>query len=147
MIPEPNQYIIAVLRNGSKLDGNVVSWTNRTAVLQSQTSNIITVIQNTTVDVIYYQIVKTKQAYEEAKVKPLKTPDDIKELAELKQELTLIEKEELARKFSEHATTGTATLTNYGLPNIKSPPQHIRPEIPRPNKQFGEGLQGMFRKK
>ena len=148
MIPQPNQYVILVLRDSHiRLDGNVVSWNNE-IVLKSKTNSITTVAY--TSDVLYYQVIETETKYEEVKAKPIKGPEEIVELAKLKAELNLLEREEISRKFSTHEISGSPRLSNYELPNftnITIPVKHPAKEVRREHTSADESLQGLFRKK
>lgn len=148
MIPQPNQYVILVLYNGVRLDGNVVEWADR-IVLTSKTNSITTVVPDTT-DVLYYQVIETEAKYETIKAKPLKGPEEIQELAKLKNELTMIEKEQIANKFRTHEISGNLRLNHYELPNlsaIKIPAQHSTKEVRREHSSVSSSLQGLFGKK
>jgi hypothetical protein len=152
MIPQPNQYVILVLRDsGIRLDGCVVEWDEAQITLVSKSKSITTVIPNID-DVLYYQIIEVEMQYEAAKTKPIKTPEDIKAIADLRIEMNNIEKEELARKFSTHEISGNPKLSHYALPNlanIKIPgtPQHTTAQVRRSHTSFDKGLQGVFGKK
>lgn len=154
MIPQENQNIIIFLKNGIagtiRLEGIVISWSNKEAVLKSIAETTTIVIQNTSEDILYYKILNTKKEFEELKVKPNKKPDDIKKIAELKVEMNEAEKDILLSKARSHEPTGQKEI-KYGLfgTNITLPVaiKHPREETPRPNTGIGQELSGMFRKK
>ena len=148
MIPQINQYVILVLRDsGVRLDGTVIEWNDK-IVLQSATS--ITIVIPNIADVLYYQIISSNDKYEEIKAKPIKGPEDIQELAKLKSELNLLERQEIARKFSTHEISGNAKLTTYELPIFAKIPvakHDTGTKTPKSDTKFDTGLQGLFQQK
>ena len=100
--------------------------------------------------VLYYQIISSNDKYEEIKAKPIKGPEDIQELAKLKSELNLLERQEIARKFSTHEISGNAKLTTYELPIFAKIPvakHDTGTKTPKSDTKFDTGLQGLFQQK
>lgn len=148
MIPQPQQHIIIFLRNGITLEGDVVSWSDGKSAIISNQGTTTTVIQKTLEDVLFYKLTNYKQEYEEIKEKPIKNEEDIKKLAELKNEMNEMEKAELREKLSSHQPSG-AGPTNYELPSIfksRSSFNNPRKESSGTNPGLDTELQNLFSK-
>jgi len=148
MIPLPDQFVIAFLRANIQLEGVVVSWSNDQSVLQSQSGGSTIVIQKTLEDVLFYKIVNAKDKYSELIEKPNKQEDDIKQIAELKNEINELDRSALREKLSTHVP-GEMRKTNYGIPSfinkVKGTVERPGTENTRTNTQLGTELQGLFR--
>lgn len=148
MIPQPGNIIICFFRNGIKLDGTVISWSDQKSVLKSLVGSSTIVIQKTLDDIIYYKFNDAKNEYEILKDKPHKNEDDIKAIAQLKIELNDLERSEIKEKLTTH-NIGDIKQTNYGIPNIKVPisQQHPGAQSSRENSGIATELQNLFAKK
>src|ERR1700735_961813 len=102
MIPQPNQLITIVFRNGVQISGTVLHWSETKSSIKSSTGTAIIVIQNTTADILYYKYSNATSDFEEIKSKTIKTQEDIKTLAALKNELNEVERETLREKLNHH---------------------------------------------
>lgn len=130
MIPQENQNIVVLFRNGLSIEGTVISWSNKKSVIELSGKKDLFIIQKTKNDVFAVKIINTdkqeiapiqksnpepKIKYEEIKAAPAKTYDDIKNLAELKKELNILEKQEIQERLSSHEMS-EPKLTTYVLP-------------------------------
>jgi sRNA-binding regulator protein Hfq len=147
MNPQTNQSIIVFFRNGVRIDGKVLSWSDQKSVIKSSDATTI-VIQKTLEDVMFYKITNAKTTYEKLAELPVKSRDDIEDIAALKIELNELEREEIAEKLNTHAADGIRVV-NYELPKyipVKSTIQCPRKETPRKNPGIGSELQDLFSK-
>jgi hypothetical protein len=128
------------------MDGIVVHWTDQKSTIQFGSTTRI--IHKTLEDVLFVDIIENEKKQEEIKIKPTKSATDISDLAQLKQELINIERQEYAIRATNHIPTITRP-GQYGLPRfatIKNPLQHSREETPRENPGFGSALRKVFNK-
>lgn len=150
MIPQPGNIVVVFFRNGVQLEGEVISWSEDMSVLKSPTGAATIVIQKTLDDIMFYKFSNAKTEYEKLKEKPRKEEDDIKAIAQLKNELNDLERAEVKEKLSNHTADGMRE-TNYGLPiintKIKSPIERAGEKAPRKDSGIGTGLQGLFTKR
>lgn len=150
MNPKQGEYVIVYLRNGLRLEGNIVEWTDGKSVLKSTAETATIIIQKTIEDVLFVKITNFRSDYEELKEKPIKEEDDIKRLAELKNELNDMDRADLRERMSSHRADGMREVS-YGLPwsNVKIPGAIKRPgeETPRADTKLGSELQGLFPEK
>jgi hypothetical protein len=149
MKPQPNQIMTicfkAIL---TPLEGEMVSWEDDELVLKTLTGTSHIVIPDATDKILFYRITSAKIEYEEIKEKPIKTQEDVKNIAEMKKEINQIEKEEIRERLNIHIPTNIRE-THYGFANykVKSTPQHTREETPRKDTSISSELQDLFRKK
>jgi len=150
MNPEAGQYVVVFFRNGPRVEGIVVSWSDHKSVIKSETGTSTIVIQKTLEDVLFIKIGNAKTEYEKLRDKPNKEEDDIKAIAALKNELNDLERAETRERLTSHKADGMRE-TNYGLPlsniTIKGTVERSRAEAPRESSKFGSGLQDLFAKK
>src|ERR1700722_84519 len=150
MTPDNGQNIVLYLRNGVQLEGVVVSWTDDKSVLQSPQGTSLIVIQKTLDDVMFFKITDARKDFQKLIEKPEKQEDDIKKIAELKNEINELDRVELRDKLSSHSADGMREI-QYGLPgtNIKIKGAIKRPgdKIAGTNSTFGAELQDLFPKK
>jgi hypothetical protein len=150
MTPVIGQTVAVLFRNGYKVDGIVISWSDNKSVLKSLTGSSTIVIQKTSEDVMLLKISEAKEIFEEIKDKPIKQETDIKKLADLKIELNELEREEIKEKLSEHKPSGLREVV-YGIPGssikINGAIKHPREEVARPNSGIDTGLQDLFSKR
>ena len=148
MTPQPGQSIVIIFRNGMQIEGDVISWSDQISVLKSYTGTSKIVINKTIEDVMFYKLHSAKAELEKIKQRPIKE-NDIKTLAELKNDLYEVEKAEVREKLSDHKANSLQEV-QYGIPGnikIKSSKQHTLQESPRANPAFGSQLQNLFNKK
>lgn len=150
MIPQQGNIIAVFFRNGVQLEGEVLEWSDEKSVLKSPTGASIIVIQKTLDDVMFYKFSNAKTDYEKLKDKPRKGEDDIKAIAELKNELNDLERAEAREKMTNHTADGMRKVS-YGLPfsNIAIEGAIKRPgeKAPRKSPVIGTELQNVFSKK
>lgn len=148
MKPQPNQQIHVVFRNGIQLDGTVIDWSDDKSVLTSTSGAATIVILKTDADVLFYRVSNAKTEYQEVKEKPVKTDEDIRDLAELKNELNILEREEIREKLNSHEISGTPQV-NYGsiIPKIASTPNNPNTQSRRQDTNPRQELQSLFAKK
>lgn len=150
MTPQVGQTVAVVFRNGYKVDGVVISWSDNKSVLKSLTGASNIIIQKTLEDVMLIKINFAKEIFNEIKEKPIKEERDLKTLVEMKNELNELEKEELKEKLNEHKPDGFREV-NYGIPgsNIKinGAFKHTGKEVARQSSGIDTGLQDLFSKK
>ena len=146
MSPEVGQHVIVVFKNGHQVFGEVVAWGEKAVLKHSEITTIV--IPDVSSEILYYKL-RSGDALEKIKDKPIKTDDDIKALAELKTELNSLEKEEIAARFSTYEV-GEVKQVQYGSTKnipVKSFPHNTRKEIPRQGSAVNSGLQNLFGKK
>jgi hypothetical protein len=150
MNPIPGQLIFIFFRTGVQIEGEVVSWSDNKSVIKSASGMSTIVIQKTLEDVMFYKFSSAKTDYEKLKEKPIKEDDDIKALAELKNELNDLERAEIKEKLTTHNADGIKKVS-YGLPfvnsKIESPIECPREKTSRKSSVFSTELQGLFSKK
>lgn len=115
MIPLQNSQITIYFRTGLQISGTVVVWTDGKSAIKSLTGNKITVIQKTLEDVLFYSYseVNIKEHFIEVAEKPVKDDIDLYTLAELKNEINELERQEIAEKLASHEPSGNAPVS-YG---------------------------------
>lgn len=150
MIPQPGNIIVLFFRNGVQLEGEVLEWSDERTILKSPTGTTTIVVQKTLDDVMFYKFSNAKTEYEKLKEKPKKDQDDIKAIAELKNELNDLERAEIKDKLSSHTADGIREV-HYGLSGVnfkvKGSIECPREEAPGKSSGIGAGLQGLFVKK
>lgn len=148
-VPMQGSMVIAFLRNGVQVEGEVLQWTERKSVLKSLTGASIIVIQKTSDDVIFYKISNAKNEFERVKNKPHKNEEDIKQLAQLKNDLNDLERAEIRERLNTHTPSGIVGNRYGTLPNIpiKVPVEHPSEKAPREDPGISAELQNMFSKK
>jgi tetrahydromethanopterin S-methyltransferase subunit A len=149
MTPGIGQTVAVLFRNGYKVDGTVISWSENKSILKSLTGASIIVIQKTLEDVMLVKINSAQEIFEELKEKPIKEEADIKTLAQMKIALNELEREEIKEKLSEHKSSGLREVS-YGTPGIfkvGSAIKHTGKEVARQNSSIDTGLQDLFGKK
>lgn len=150
MIPNPGNTVVLFFRNGTFIEGEVISWSDDKTILRSLTGSSTIVINKTVDDVMYLKISSAKNEYEKLKNKPRKEEDDIRNLAALKVELNEIERAEIREKLKDHTSDGMRKI-NYELPysNIKvqGSVERSPKETSRENSDISSGLQDLFSKK
>ncbi len=160
MIPAKGQFIQVRFNNGIFLDGVVQEWTDQKSILQLTDNNDTVIIQKTLQDVLLVRIFsqnpkqrqekqqKLSDTFELLKDQP-KTPETLTTMAELKDELNKIEREEILKQVRSNKFNNTKEVI-YGLPrnlNIASPPQYPTQEAPTENSDFNSELQRVFAQK
>lgn len=145
MTPSIDQYVVLHFRQGIKLEGTVISWSDTTSVIKSNVGAKKLVIQKTKDDILFYEIIEAKTEYEKLKEKPRKTQEDLKTLAELKIDINDIERSEIREKLTTHEISGIQA--SYGIPRfaaVQSAIKHPREEAPRKDIGFGSSLSNLF---
>lgn len=172
MNPLPGQLIQIRFNSGIFFDAIVVSWTDQKSSLLLPETNETVIVQKTLQDVLLVKILNTKASSPVVSEEEFKTPDimdekaydiqkefealkretpnqrNLKKMAELKDELNKLERQDFAKKASSLQLSG-ARPVSYGLPrnlSIPSPPQYPDQEAPSPNPDFGASLSGLFGK-
>ena len=115
MIPPINSQITVFFRSGIQVSGQVISWSDGKSSIKSLTRNKIIVIQKTIEDVLFFEFSDTNihEEYIEVAEKTVKTDNDIKTLADLKNELNNLERQEIQEKLTSHEPSGNAPVS-YG---------------------------------
>jgi hypothetical protein len=115
MTPPPNSNIIIYFRTGLQVSGTVINWSDGKSAIKSLTGNKITVIQKTLEDVLFYSYseINIKEHFIEVAEKPVKDDIDLCTLAELKNEMNELERQEIAEKLTSHEPSGNAPVS-YG---------------------------------
>lgn len=151
MIPAHNAHITIFFRTGIQLSGIVISWSDQKSVLKSLSGAQTIVIQNTLSDILFYKYTdgSIEKEYQEIVEKPIKTQDDILELADLKNQLNDLEREEIREKLRSHIPTGTSTVSYGSLPiaAIKQSQQHPPAQNRSQGSGIGSELSNLFAKK
>lgn len=164
MNPEPGQYIKILFNNGTNAEGIVESWSDDKSVLSSKNNKSIMVIQKTKIDVLAVLIYKSEitsqldskskeeimNKYSELINEKKKDLNTVKELAELKQELNVQEREDFFSKLKTHQMTNVGSIGKYALPNFSKKPgalEHPAPEDKRKNLGHCQDLFDMFASK
>jgi tetrahydromethanopterin S-methyltransferase subunit A len=150
MIPQKGQSVAVMFRNGYKIEGTVISWSDGKSVLKSLTGSSTVIIQKTIDDVMLVKINNAQEIYKEIKEKPIKQESDLQTLANMKNELNELERSELREKMNEHKPNGMREI-NYGFAgnNIKinGALKYTREKTTGSNPGFDTELQGLFIKK
>lgn len=169
MTPEKGQLVQVRFNNGIFFDGVVEEWTDQKSVLKLPDGEETVIIQKTLQDVMLVKILVTKSPVVAKSVVgsiPLKderyqhTPprdiydefNQLKEappsnrslhrMAELKDEMNKLEREEIAQKFNTFEPTGAREI-EYGLPkSLKINP--FEECIASDNTQFASQLSNLF---
>lgn len=162
MNPEYGQFIQVRFNNGVFFDAVVESWSDEKSVLILSDTNDKVVIQKTLQDVLLVKILAHKnvpevkqqhkteidEEFEELFELP-KTDDTLSRMAELKDELNKMEREEVFNKTASHKASGVREVT-YGIPRniqIGSAAQHTQQKIASANSQLDSELSRLFSKK
>jgi hypothetical protein len=162
MNPEYGQFIQVRFNNGVFFDAVVESWSDEKSVLILPDTSDKVVIQKTIQDVLLVKILAHKNVpeckvqhktevdreFEELKDQP-KTDETLTRMAELKDKLNQIEREEVFSKAAMHKPSGMKEVT-YGIPRniqISSAAQYTAEEITLPNSKFNSELSELFSQK
>jgi hypothetical protein len=144
MIPQANQQVKCILKNGALVEGFVQEWSDQEVILRSLDGESILIVTHPREDIVLIRIlleipenieqpakVKTEleeqfqQAYEEPSGDDLRT----KRLAELKVLLLKQEKKIVAEKLKDHNLSQSPGLTQYhypgGMGNLPTPQARI----------------------
>src|ERR1700733_11309850 len=118
MTPPPSSHATIIFKNGIQLSGIVISWSDQKAVLRSITGKQTIVIQNTLSDILFYKFSDTniEKQFVEVADKPIKTQDDIRELADLKNEINELDRQEISEKLRSHEPSGIGNVVYGSLP-------------------------------
>lgn len=163
MKPEPGQFIQVRFNNGVFFDAIVEEWSDQKSVLKlTDNSNDTVIIQKTLQDILLVKIFanknipEVKQQYKteideefETLKDQAKTDDKILRMAELKDELNKIEREEVFNRTASHTPSGVREVT-YGIPRniqISSAAQHTQQKIASTDSQLDSELSKLFGKK
>ncbi len=99
---------------------------------------------------MFFKITDCRTDYEELKEKPVKQEDDIKRLAELKNEINEMDRADLREKMSSHQPDGMREVS-YGLPwsniKIQGSVKRSGEKAPRTDFELGSELQNLFPEK
>lgn len=168
MTPQPGQHVTVTLRNGLRIDGRVVSWSDSLSAIESPGGLATVVIQRTSEDVLMVAITHVKEKLAAVARQPTILPDDSQGLLELKGELLRLEREEVRERLTQHVPSGhqptyqtlgtglpTVTTasppthgTHIGLPAellpVSNPVEHSGAQAPRANPRFGSELSRVF---
>lgn len=118
MIPELNQHIKCVFRNGTLIEGIVQVWSKDEAILTSLDGESKLIITNPTADIMLIKIVlktapkessekpklnptELEQKFEEARAQPSDDPNRVTTMAELKVQLAEAERQITANKLRD----------------------------------------------
>jgi len=163
MKPEPGQFIQVRFNNGVFFDAMVEEWSDQKSVLKlTDNSNDTIIIQKTLQDVLLVKIFANKntpvvkqqyksEVYEEfegLKTQP-KDNEKLSRMAELKDELNKIEREEIVAKTKSHIPSGLREV-NYGIPKYipaNRITQYADEKISSSNSTFNSELSKLFGKK
>lgn len=150
MIPKKGQQIVIYLRSGIQLSGIVEFWGDGKSSIKSQEGTSTTVLQKTIEDVLFYKILNLKKDYETLAEKPIKEKDDIKKIAELKNEMNALDRLDLRDKMSSHEPGGMREI-QYGIPGINATfagsLERTGEKTSRSNPEFSSELQNLFNQK
>lgn len=163
MKPEPGQFIQVRFNNGVFFDAVVEEWSDQKSILTlTDNSNDTVVIQKTLQDVLLVKIFANKnipaskqqyiteieEEFQTLKAQP-KNDNTLTKMAELKDELNKIEREEILKTTKSHIPSGLKEVT-YGIPRniqISSAAQHTSEKIASTNSQLNSELSKLFNKK
>lgn len=153
MNPQKDQLVEIRFNNGLYLKGIVENWTDEKTVLRLDNTKEVIIIQNTRETVLLVKIVGKEKAqqkqtisteFEELKEQP-KTDYSLKRMAELKDEMNRLEKEEILRKARSHEASGTRNI-EYGIP-LSLITKHSQQKTTPKDNGFGAELQALFGKR
>jgi hypothetical protein len=147
MTPQPGQQITIYFRTGVRIDGEVVSWTNKQYTLQTANGTATIVIPNGKQDILFYKISTTKTVFEKLKNKPQKTKNDIKTLAQLKNEMNVVERESISDRLISNEPNSIKVPYDTNSTTIPSSFYRSRKETNGTDPKFGSELQDLFGKK
>lgn len=155
MIPEQDQHVKCIFRNGTLVEGTVDSWSKDEAILTSLDGESKLIITSPVADIMLIKIVlkteskessekpklnptELEQKFEEAYAQPSDNPDRIATMAELRIQLAEAERQITANKLKEWH------IANPNGVEYKSQ-HHILVGPPRPlkrprNKMTGEAI-------
>lgn len=154
MIPQINQHVKCVFRNGTVVEGIVEEWTNNIVQLKSLDSKSILIIMRPSEDIMLIKILLNLPDNKidinkdsnndfanvvQESVVDYNKPDEVKSLAELRIELAKQERKILAEKLREHRPSKNANqpTATYHYPSvITGKPLPYQPsKILRPGKK------------
>ena len=138
MMPQKEQYVKLIFRNGTVAEGRVEEWSDKISVLVSGNDQCRLLIMNTAEDIMLVKIdMMTKtgndmptisaqkhleelnEQFEEEYDKPSTDELRLKKLADLRKLMIEEEKKVVAAKLNEHTISNTNPV-GYGNPFIKS---------------------------
>lgn len=161
MNPVKGQSVQVRFNNGTYFDGVVEEWSDQKSILRLSDCNDIVVIQKTLHDVLLVKIlnkrtepksnvnaIDNREIFEEFE-QLSKQPKDkltLSRMAELKDEINKLEREEMFSKMKTFSPTGFRE-TKYGLPAnlcIRSPAKHSIQEVAVQDNGIDQELQRLF---
>ncbi|SRR5713101_1252016 len=128
MIPQKNQHIKCIFKNGTALDGIVEVWSENESILKSMIDQSIVIIPHTSEDIMLIKIIlspaiqiktKLEQQFEQTQQQPSSDDLRIKKLAELKIMMANADRKIIANKLKEHQI-GETKKVNYEQPRFFS---------------------------
>lgn len=162
MKPEQGQLIQIRFNNGVFFDAIVEEWSDQKSIVKLPDTDDMVIIQKTLQDVLLVKIFankntpvekqryksETNEEFEMLKSQP-KNDHSLARMAELKDELNKIEREEVFQKTMSHTSSGLREVS-YGIPrNIKisSAAQYSDEKTTSANTQLNSELSKLFGKK
>jgi tetrahydromethanopterin S-methyltransferase subunit A len=159
---QQGQFIQIRFNNGVFFDAIVEEWSDQKSIVKLADTNEIVIIQKTLQDVLLVKVLAVKnepivkqqyksevdEEFETLKAQP-KNNDTLARMAELKDELNKIEREELLKKTLSHKPSGLKEVT-YGIPRhiqVSSAAQHTEQKIASTNSQLNSELSKLFGQK
>ncbi len=132
MIPQKGQHVRCVLSNNLIIEGIVDSWEDEKSVLKSLDGESVSIIQNTSRDVVLVKIIlkeykkpaeriviknELEKKFDEEKKKPIQDDLRLKNLAELKVLMIEQEKKIISEKLKDHHISDIKKAS-YGQPKF-----------------------------
>jgi hypothetical protein len=160
MNPAKGQFVQIRFNNGTFFDATVEEWSDQKSIVILSDTNDRVIIQKTLQDILLVKIFANKvspqvkqhqdteveQEFTYLKEQP-KDESTLKRMAELKDELNKIERQEFSKKVTSHTANGMREIS-YGLPignlQVKSSAQHTSKEITATDIEFSSELSELF---
>lgn len=147
MIPQKGQQVSIYLKQGGvRLDGTVVSWSDKKTVLSTPNQTAFIIINKTKKEVLFYKIIIEATNLKNKIEIPEQAPLDIDDYVALKTEMNNLEKQEIKEKLSSHETSDFRKV-EYGNPFITANTmQYPAKETSVEHSQLGQKLRKVLSK-
>ncbi len=155
VIPQRDQHASIFFEGGVIVEGTVIEWSNDQIILKSQFNSALTVLTPKAIAAIFYfklgqkdlakpsiEIESREAQRTETITKPVKTEEDLRTLAELKQEANMLERNRIAEQLVSHTPAPGAPIKKMtyadpisllkSQPAKQYPAAQARPQAPRP---------------
>lgn len=156
MTPVKGQKVQIRFNNGVFFDAIVDNWSDQKSVVRTIDGGDTVIIQKTLQDVMLVKIFNQSapviepnnmnEEFENLKEQP-KNENNLKRMAELKDTLNKLEREEVLKKATSFTPSGLRQVT-YGIPRtiqVGSTPQHTSQEITATDSDIDSELQNLFK--